>query len=83
MGYGHLQPHGFRSSFSTWANDETPYPRELREFQLAHKVDDATAAAYQRGTGLEKRRGMLQHWADYCDGIVEGKVLPFPRGNIA
>jgi integrase len=79
MGYGHVHAHGFRSSFSTWCNEETDYPRELREFQLAHKVDDATAAAYQRGTGLEKRRRMMQHYADYCHGIVTGKVVPMKR----
>jgi integrase len=76
MEYGHVQPHGFRASFSTWVNEETDYPPELREFQLAHKVEDDTAAAYQRGTGLEKRRRMLQHYADYCDGSVTPKVVP-------
>jgi len=70
MGYGHITAHGFRASFSTWVNDATRYPAALREFQLAHRVDDATAAAYQRGTAVEKPRELVQAWADYCDGLA-------------
>jgi integrase len=83
IGYGHVDAHGFRASFSTWANDERMmvYPRELREFQLAHKVDDDTAGAYQRGTGLALRRRMLQDYADYCYGIVTPKVVPLRGGD--
>jgi len=77
MGYGHIDVHGFRSSFSTWCNEERmlEYPKDLREFQLAHKVDNATAAAYQRGTGLTLRRRMMQDYANYCYGIVTPKVV--------
>jgi integrase len=81
MGYGHVNAHGFRASFGTWFNEETEYPPELRKFQLAHRVENATEEAYQRGTGIEKRRRMLQHWADYCDGIVTPKVVLLRRAG--
>jgi integrase len=49
-------PHGFRSSFSTWAAEETDFPEEIREACLAHFSGNRTAAAYQRGDQLAKRR---------------------------
>jgi len=60
--------HGFRSTFSDWVGDETDYPRDLREFALAHKIPDEVEAAYRRSTGFEKRRKMMADWATYLDG---------------
>lgn len=54
--------HGFRSTFSDWIGDETEYPRDLREFALAHKIPDEVEAAYRRSTGFEKRRKMMADW---------------------
>jgi hypothetical protein len=30
--------HGFRSSFSDWAADDTAFPQEVREQALAHSI---------------------------------------------
>ena len=60
-----LTVHGFRSSFRDWAAEVSHYPRELAEAALAHVLTDKTEAAYQRGDLLEKRRAMMQEWADY------------------
>jgi integrase len=57
--------HGFRSTFSDWIGDETDFPRDLREFALAHKIPDEVEAAYRRSTGFEKRRKMMDDWARY------------------
>lgn len=62
--------HGFRSAFRDWAGDETGFPREVAEAALAHSVGDATEAAYRRSDALAKRRGLMEAWADYCDGAV-------------
>jgi integrase len=68
--------HGFRSSFRDWAAEQTNYPRELAEVELAHALKDKTEAAYQRGDLLEKRRRMMNAWARYgaslahADGAV-------------
>ena len=57
--------HGFRSSFRDWAAEETPFAREIAEAALAHVVGDATERAYRRGDALERRRQLMQAWADY------------------
>jgi integrase len=58
--------HGFRSSFRDWGGDKTHYPRDLLEFALGHKVGDEAEIAYRRSDGLEKRRRLMEDWADYC-----------------
>jgi integrase len=60
--------HGFRSTFRDWCGDCTEYPRELAEAALAHVLKDDTEAAYRRSTALEKRRALMNDWADYCIG---------------
>ena len=67
MGRAELTVHGFRSTFRDWAAEVSPYPRELAEAALAHVLTDKTEAAYQRGDLLEKRRHLMQAWADYGD----------------
>jgi integrase len=58
--------HGLRSTFRDWAGDETAYPRDVAEAALAHAVGNATEAAYRRSDALEKRRALMNDWADYC-----------------
>ncbi|RVJ35938.1 tyrosine-type recombinase/integrase [Sinorhizobium medicae] len=58
--------HGFRSSFRDWAGDDTHHPRDVIEAALAHIVKDKTEAAYRRKDALEKRRKLMQDWANYC-----------------
>ena len=58
-------PHGFRSSFRDWAAECTPYARQVMEAALAHRVPDAVEAAYFRSDLLEKRRELMQRWAEY------------------
>ncbi len=58
-------PHGFRSSFRDWAAEQTSFPRAVMEAALAHQVADEVEAAYFRSDLLEKRRDLMQHWADY------------------
>jgi len=65
MGYDHITVHGFRSTFRDWAAEATHFPRELAEAALAHAVKDKTEAAYQRGDLFEKRRELMQAWAEY------------------
>lgn len=43
------------------------------EFALAHALDDKTEAAYRRSDALEKRRVMMQEWADFVDGSLQKK----------
>ncbi len=60
--------HGFRTSFRSWCaeNDES---RELAEAALAHVVP-GVEGAYMRSDLFERRRRLMQAWADYlgCAG---------------
>jgi integrase len=66
-------PHGFRSTFRDWCAERTNFPRDLAETALAHKVESKVEAAYLRSDVLEKRRALMQAWADFCDGVQELK----------
>ena len=58
-------PHGWRSTFRDWVGDCTDYPSELAEIALAHSVGSKVEQAYRRGDMLEKRRPLMQEWADF------------------
>lgn len=58
--------HGFRSAFRDWVSEETQHQGEVAEAALAHVVANKTEAAYRRGNLLEKRRTLMQDWADFC-----------------
>ena len=57
-------PHGLRTSFRTWAAD-TGVPSEVGEACLSHAKGSQTEQAYQRSAMLERRRPVMQAWADY------------------
>ena len=58
-------PHGFRSTFRDWAAEQTSYPDEIRKVASGHAVGDAVKQAYQRTDLLEKRRCLMNDWADF------------------
>ncbi len=66
MGRGDITTHGFRSSFRDWAEERTHVPRTVCEAALAHTVRDKTEAAYRRTDLFEKRRGLMDAWAQYA-----------------
>jgi integrase len=67
--------HGFRSAFRDWVGNETQFPRELAEAALAHVSGDATERAYRRSDALEKRRALMEVWAQYCGPETCDNVL--------
>jgi hypothetical protein len=60
---------GFRKSFSTWRGEETEFKMELAEKALAHAVGNAAAQAYDRSKQIEKRRPLMQDWANHCESF--------------
>lgn len=76
-------PHGFRSTFRTWGGEQTAYPRDMLEFSLAHTLENKVEAAYMHGTQIEKRRKLMQDWADYVDlpQAHGGNVIPLKSAN--
>lgn len=81
MGVMDATPHGFRSSFRDWCGNETPFPREIAEAALAHRVPDATEAAYRRGDALEKRRLLMEQWAAHCEPRSGDNIVKFQRSG--
>jgi len=67
--------HGFRSAFRDWAGNETHFPREIAEAALAHVIGDKAEQAYRRGDALEKRRGLMEAWANYCEPKADLNVV--------
>ena len=61
-----ITPHGFRSTFRDWAAEQTEWPREMAEIALAHSVGSEVERAYFRSDMLEKRRAMMQSWAQFA-----------------
>jgi integrase len=80
MGYGErASVHGFRSTFRDWAAERTATPREVCEQALAHTIGSAVEAAYRRGDLFDKRRRLMDAWAEYCSQPPvkrAGKVVP-------
>ncbi len=74
-------PHGFRSTFRDWAAECTNYPREVAEMALAHTIGDAVEAAYRRGDLFEKRRNLMQEWANFSGkpSAKTGEVVPIRK----
>ncbi len=65
IGYqGRLTGHGLRATLSTALN-EMGYNEKWIDAQLSHIGD-----AYNHAEFVEQRRGMMQDWADYLDGLV-------------
>lgn len=62
-------PHGFRSTFRDWAAEQTSYSDEIRKAASGHMVGDSVKEAYQRSDLLDKRRNLMQEWANYLDLI--------------
>ena len=56
-------PHGFRSSFRSWAAEQG-VPRDVAEQMLGHAVR-GVEGAYQRSDLLEARRPVMDRWAEY------------------
>ena len=59
-------PHGFRSTFRDWCAEQTDYPRDVAEMALAHAIGNKVEAAYRRGDLFDKRKQLMQDWADYA-----------------
>jgi integrase len=71
--------HGFRSEFRDWAAECTNFPNEVCEAALAHVIENKAEAAYRRGDLFDKRRKLMEAWAEYCAAYKGGKVIAFGR----
>ncbi|WP_028580427.1 tyrosine-type recombinase/integrase [Desulfogranum japonicum] len=72
MGYSkdQITGHGFRGMASTLLY-ENAWLGDAIELQLAHAEGNSVKAAYNYAQHLEKRKDMMQWWADYLDELRE------------
>ena len=68
--------HGFRSSFKDWTLEQTDMPWAVSEAALAHVLGNSTEQAYARSDLFERRRTLMQQWADYLAGEPQGELAP-------
>ena len=72
--------HGFRSAFKDWASEATSFPDYLSEAALAHASADKVRAAYARSDLFEKRRKLMEAWAQHCQReAASAEVVPLQR----
>ena len=57
---------GFDRRSAIGPAERTNFPSEVAEAALAHVVGDKVEAAYRRGDLFEKRRRLMEAWAEYC-----------------
>jgi integrase len=73
---GRHSAHGWRSAFSTVMNDRNPADADIIEAALAHQKRDQVAGRYNRGTYFERRRVLMQTWADLLlDGMPDAATI--------
>jgi integrase len=69
-----MSGHGFRSMASTLLKEQG-WNRDAIERQLAHAERNSVRAAYNYAEFMPERKKMMQHWADYLDGIKAGAKI--------
>jgi integrase len=70
--HSRMTGHGVRAVASTILN-ETGFPPDMIERQLAHAERNKVRAAYNRSSYLPERRKMMQQWANLLDSFAKGR----------
>jgi hypothetical protein len=69
-----------RSLVRDWAAERTNFPNHVVEMALAHSIGNAVERSYRRGDLFEKRKRLMQAWADYCSRPTTAMtVTPFRK----
>jgi integrase len=76
MGYGKddMSAHGFRSSFSTLANQSGLWPYDAIERQLAHQDTSDVRRAYHRADYFDERRRLVEWWGREISAMISTMV---------
>jgi integrase len=62
-------PHGFRSTFSTVANESGKWSADAIELQLAHVDSNKVRRTYNRNIRWEERVALMSWYGDYLDEL--------------
>lgn len=78
------RPHGFRTSFRTWCQDHD-IAWDVAETSLGHTIGGKVERTYARSDLLDRRRPVMQAWADYVTGrnhCASNNVMSFESGVV-
>jgi integrase len=76
-----ITAHGFRATFRTWAEEVATFPHAVIEQAMGHQVGTQVERAYRRTDVLEKRRQLMDAWAQWCEPESSSNVVQFARAN--
>jgi integrase len=76
-----ITAHGFRATFRTWAEEVATFPHTVIEEAMGHQVGTQVERAYRRTDVLEKRRALMEAWAQWCEPKAAGNVVAFGKGG--
>ena len=62
-------PHGYRSSFRSWSAETSEETYDVLEMCLAHYPGNEVERAYQRSDQLERRRPVMDAWANLIEPL--------------
>ena len=65
-----ITTHGFRSAFRDWCSESARAEREIAEAALSHAVGNAVERAYARSDLFDRRRDLMEQWAQYVKGTL-------------
>ncbi len=75
-----ITAHGFRATFRTWAEEVATVPHAVIEQAMGHQVGTQVERAYRRTDVLDKRRALMEAWAQWCEpSAANSAVVMFDR----
>jgi integrase len=75
-----ITAHGFRATFRTWAEEVATFPHAVIEQAMGHQVGTQVERVYRRTDVLDKRRQLMQSWAQHCEPSASN-LLHLTRAN--
>jgi integrase len=76
-----ITAHGFRATFRTWAEEVATVPHAVIEQAMGHQVGTQVERAYRRTDVLDKRRALMEAWAQWCEPNAGRLDYVEPLGN--
>jgi integrase len=76
-----ITAHGFRATFRTWAEEVATFPHAVVEQAMGHQVGTQVERAYRRTDVLDKRRALMEAWAQWCEPNAGRRDYVKPFGN--
>lgn len=71
FGKGEITMHGFRSTFSTYMNEQPDLNSQIIDACIEHRMGDPIEQSYNRSGWLTRRRKYMEIWSQYCWSRVD------------